>query len=148
MAVTVVPKRLAIADSVSPGCTIYVLPPGGGGGGGGGPGGAATGRLIICPTKILFGSVMRGLAARIAETVVPKRLAMDDSVSPGCTTYVLPPGGGGGGGGGVGPGAPVGTVMICPTKIRFGSVTWGLAARMAETVVPKRRAIDDKVSPG
>ena len=39
--------------------------------------------VIWFPTMILFGSVMVGLAARIASTVVPWAVAIFESVSPG-----------------------------------------------------------------
>ena len=51
----------------------------------GGGGGAVVGMNSTCPTMISFGSV-RSFASTIASTLVPKRRAMAESVSPVCTT--------------------------------------------------------------
>ena len=50
----------------------------------------ATGTTRVRPTTIRFGLLME-LACCIAWTETPDRLAMPDSVSPGRTTYRLPP---------------------------------------------------------
>src|SRR3972149_6268731 len=54
-------------------------------------GGPVVGTKMTCPTTISSGSA-RALAPTIACTVVPKRRAIAESVSPGFTTYRTPGG--------------------------------------------------------
>src|SRR5215470_240665 len=67
-----------------------------GAGGMGGPGGvpadpAASGIWIDCPTRILLGSAICGLAISRSASRIPKRLAIFDRLSPGLIVYVIGP---------------------------------------------------------
>ena len=93
-AATETPLATAILESVSPGLMTYVvvlvggLVLGGGAGAGGEfvgppvlPDGSAPGITRVWPAKMRFGLTML-LAAAMADTETPKRLAIEDKVSP------------------------------------------------------------------
>lgn len=97
-AATETPWATAILESVSPGLMTYVvalvggLVLGGGAGAGGEfvgppvlPDGSAPGITRVWPAKMRFGLTML-FAAAMADTETPKRLAIEDKVSPGWIT--------------------------------------------------------------
>ncbi len=92
------------------------------------------------------GLVICGLNLIKQSNGIPLRFAILKSVSPERIVYSVPPGGQGTG---VGTQAEAGgTQMTWPGEITFGSVIWGLNRSKQSTVIPKRLAILNKVSPG
>src|SRR5690349_13158996 len=91
---------------------------------------------MICPGQMRFGLVICGFAASRVARVTPNRLAMAVTVQHARPTSARTE-----------VAATAEVVMICPGKMRFGSVICGFAASRVARVTPNLAAMALNVSP-